>query len=274
MDEAEKETARLHGLVPEQVAWRRAKMVELRERFQQEYPEIASDAFLTPNSDNFIPAELVVIARREEVEPFGPLLIGVDPAGMGPDRTSIAWRRGHRILKVESRRGLNTMQVCGWVSKIIADEKPAAVFIDVGGLGVGVYDRLVELGHQRTAVAVNFGGHPIEPQPLDEAGRPAGGAANRRSEMWAALKKALEEGRTQLPDSDSLQADLTSVGYRYTSAGQLLLESKQDLRKRGVPSPDEADAVALTFAEPSGFRVNKNFNRDLREAYAKQNLYV
>jgi hypothetical protein len=70
-----------------------------------------------------------------------------------------------------------------------------------------------------------------------------------------------------LPDNDSLQADLTSVGYKYTSAGQLLLESKQDLRKRGVPSPDEGDAVALCFAEPSGFPRNKAFNRDLRDSY-------
>jgi hypothetical protein len=85
-------------------------------------------------------------------------------------------------------------------------------------------------------------------------------------------KKALEAGRFQLPDSDSLQADLTSVGYRYNSSGQLLLESKQDLRKRGVPSPDEADAVALTFAEPSGFPRNPRFNRDLRDRY--QGLYV
>jgi hypothetical protein len=90
--------------------------------------------------------------------------------------------------------------------------------------------------------------------------------------MWSNLKKALEAGRFSLPDSDSLQADLVSVGYKYTSDGKLLLESKQDMRKRGVPSPDEADAVALCFADPSGFPRSKNFNRDLSERY--QNLYV
>jgi hypothetical protein len=90
--------------------------------------------------------------------------------------------------------------------------------------------------------------------------------------MWLALKNALESGRFQLPDSDSLQADLTSCGYRYDSSGRLLLESKQDLRKKGIPSPDEGDAVALTFAEPSGFPRNKAFHADLRERYV--GLYV
>jgi len=91
--------------------------------------------------------------------------------------------------------------------------------------------------------------------------------------MWSNLKKALEAGRFQLPDRDSLQADLVSTGYKYNSAGQLLIESKQDMRKRGVPSPDEADAVALCFSEPDGAPIprSKNFNRDLREEY--ENLY-
>jgi hypothetical protein len=165
------------------------------------------------------------------------------------------------------------MEVAGWVNKIIREDNPDKVNIDVGELGVGVYDRLVEMGHRRSVVnPVNFGGKPVEPPPLDETGRPGGGPANRRSEMWGNLKKALEAGRFSLPDSDSLQADLVSVGYKYTSDGKLLLESKQDMRKRGVPSPDEADAVALCFADASGFPRGRNFTRDLTEKY--QGLYV
>jgi hypothetical protein len=82
-------------------------------------------------------------------------------------------------------------------------------------------------------------------------------------------EKVLEEGRFSLPDSDSLQADLVSCGYKYNSEGKLVLESKQDMRRRGVPSPDEADAVALCFSEPdgSGFVRNKNFTQDLRARY-------
>ena len=78
------------------------------------------------------------------------------------------------------------------------------------------------------------------------------------------MKKVLEAGRFQLPDDDSLQADLVSTGYKYQSDGKLLLESKQDMRRRGVPSPDLADAVALCFSEPDGspFPRSKNFNRE------------
>jgi hypothetical protein len=84
---------------------------------------------------------------------------------------------------------------------------------------------LIEQGESRRVVqAVNFGGKPVEPPPLDERGNPAGGPANRRAEMWSNLKKALEEGRVSLPDSDSLQADITSAGYKYNSAGQLLID--------------------------------------------------
>jgi hypothetical protein len=130
--------------------------------------------------------------------------------------TANAWRRGSCIEKIERRRGLDTMQVAGWVAQIIRDDKPAKVNIDVGGLGVGVADRLAEQGcggfGSGVLNRVNFGGKPVQPAPTDENGKPAGGPANRRAEMWSNLKKALEAGRFSLPDSDSLHADLTGAG--------------------------------------------------------------
>jgi hypothetical protein len=265
MDAEEKRLAQLYDLDKEQIAWRRLKIGQLgsADYFAQEYPINPQEAFISSSFDSFIPASLVIAARREEVEdPYGQLVIGVDPAGMGADRTSIAWRKGHAVLKVESRRNLSTMEVAGWVAKIIRTEDPAVVNVDVGGLGVGVYDRLREQGHS-CVQAINFGGKPVEPAPLDETGKPGGGCANRRSEMWLNLKKALEAGRFSLPDSDSLQADLISVGYKFDSGGRLLLESKADIRKRGVPSPDEGDAVALCFAQADGHPRVANFNRKI-----------
>jgi hypothetical protein len=271
--DADEKLAELYGLDKEQIAWRRAKISQLgsADYFAQEYPLTPSEAFISSTFDGFISAELVVKARKEKTEAYGPLIIGVDPAGMGADRTSIAWRRGRCIEKIESRKGMDTMEVAGWVQKIIREDKPAKVNIDVGGLGVGVYDRLYETGSNRRVLnAVNFGGKPVEPPPLDEQGNPAGGPANRRAEMWGNLKKVLEGGRFCLPDRDSLQADLVSVGYKFTSEGKLLLESKQDMRKRGVPSPDEGDAVALCFSEPDGgaFVRDANFHRELIERYS------
>jgi hypothetical protein len=266
----EQTLATLHGLDDEQLYWRRIKISEMRDekRFQSEYPLTPEEAFLASQFDSYITADLVMPARKEDVEPYGPLLIGVDPAGMGADATAIAWRQGHTITKIEKRRHLTTMEIAGWIAKIIRDEKPAKVNIDVGGLGVGIYDRLVEDGHGNVVVAINFGSKPIEPPPLDDTGKPSGGPLNRRAELWLNMKNVLIEGRFSIPDDDGLHADLTSCGYKYDSSGRLILESKQDMKKRGMPSPDSADAMALTFSEPEGSPIPRsiatNFNRTIQ----------
>jgi hypothetical protein len=253
IDEAK--LAEIHRLDKEQLYWRRLKIAELRseELFKREYPLTPDEAFLASKFDSFITSDLVMNARKTtDIEPAGPLLLGIDPAGQGDDATAIAWRRGHRITKIERRRHLTTMEIAGWIASIIRNDKPAKVCIDVGGLGVGIYDRLIEQGHDNVVTAINFGSKPIEPPPLDDTGRPSGGPLNRRAEMWLNMKNVLQEGRFQIPDDDALHADLTSCGYKYDSAGRLVLESKQDMRKRGMPSPDSADAMALTFSEPDG----------------------
>lgn len=274
MTAEESALAELHGLDAEQICWRRNKLSQLGDEnlFCQEYPLTPSEAFIASDFDSFIKPELVLRARKERIEPHGPLILGVDPAGRGADKTAIAFRRGHSIFRIDRRHGLDTMQVTGWVAALIREHSPARVNIDVGGLGIGIYDRLIEQGYPTAQVnAVNFGGKPIEPPPLDETGKPGGGPANRRAELWLNMKNALE-GRFAIPDSDSLQGDLISVGYRYSSDGKLLLESKEDMRKRGVPSPDEGDAAALCFTEPNGSPIPRNawFNRKLEypgEAY-------
>lgn len=265
----EKTLAELHGLDAEQIAWRRAKISQLGsvDHFKREYPLTPDEAFMSSQFDSFITADLVMAARKaKDIEPYGPLLIGVDPAGQGDDATAIAWRRGHCITKIERRHKLTTMEIAGLVQKLITDDKPASVAIDVGGLGIGVYERLVEQGHGEVVKAVNFGGKAVEPPPLDDAGNPSGGNANRRAELWNNVRTALQ-GRFSIPDDDALHADLTSVGYKYDSSGRLLLESKIDMKRRGMPSPDSADAVALCFSEPGGAAIPRsratNFNRAL-----------
>ena len=166
----------------------------------------------------------MVKARREVVEPYGDLIVGVDPASATGDRSAIAWRRGHCITKVKGFRGLDLMQLTGLIGKIIKEDKPARVALDVGGLGIGVYDRLRELGHTRSLIVpVNFGSKAVELPSLGEAGIPAIAYANRRAEIWANMRAALEEGRFQIPDDEALQADLVSCGYSYRSDGRLLL---------------------------------------------------
>jgi hypothetical protein len=247
-DDEEQEYAELYGLDDEQLAWRRAKIVELKDPvlFKQEYPATAAEAFQMSGHDSYIPAALVAKARKTVCDPSGPLVIGFDPAWVGSDRHSMAFRKGRCLFKIESKSKLDTMQSAGWAKQVIDQHKPARMFIDVGGVGAGVYDRLREMGYDRIVRAINFGSSPLEPE------RPEGGGPlNRRAEMWMKSKEWLEDpAGAQIPDLDSLQADACGPTYKWDSNTRLKLESKEDMRKRDVPSPDEWDAVALTFAEP------------------------
>jgi hypothetical protein len=257
LDEEETAYAELYGLDMEQMVWRRAKIADLKDPalFKQEYPATAAEAFQMSGHDSFIPPALVAQARKAKCAESGPLVIGYDPAWMGDDRHSMAFRQGRRVLKVESKSKLDTVNAAGWCKQVIDTHKPAKMFIDVGGVGAGVYDQLMHMGAPYSTVvkAVNFGSAPFEPQPLDNKGRPSGGPLNRRAEMWMKSKEWLEDpAGAQIPDSDSLQADACGPSYKYDSHTRLILEKKEDMRRRDVKSPDEWDAVALTFAEPVG----------------------
>lgn len=254
-DAEETEYAALYGLDREQMAWRRHKVVELRDPilFKQEYPATAAEAFQLSGHDSFIPPMLVARARKAKCDASGPLVIGFDPAWVGGDRHSMAWRQGRKVTKVESRVKLNTVESAGWLKQVIDRDKPVRVFIDVGGVGAGVYDQINEMGdpYSRIVEAVNFGSAPYEPPPLDDQGRPSGGPLNRRAEMWMKSKEWLEDpAGVQIPDSDSLQADACGPTYTYDANTRLKLEAKDHMRARQVLSPDEWDAVALTFAKP------------------------
>jgi len=253
------------------MAWRRTKIDELGDAmlFKQEYPATAAEAFQMSGHDSYIAPMLVAKARKAKHGPSGPLVIGFDPAWKGGDRHAMAWRQGRCVTKVLARRGLDTMEAAGWAKQVIDADRPKKFFVDVGGVGAGVYDRLKEWGepYSSIVVPVNFGSAPLEPPPLDEHGKPSGGPANRRAEMWMKSKQWLEDpAGAQIPDSDALQADACGPSYRYDSNTRLHLESKEDMRRRGLSSPDEWDAVALTFAEPVA-PSPANFHRKLVYRY-------
>lgn len=253
MDDEEAEYAGLHGCDDEQMVWRRAKIAELKDPllFKQEYPATAAEAFQTTGHDSFIGAGLVLKARKASLQPFGPLVVGVDPKRDGTDRFAIAWRSGRKVLKVESDPAqIDTVRAAGKIKDIIDLDRPDMVFIDAGG-GAGIYDILVSWGYRSRVTLVNFGGSPLRPPRFDAGGKPMAGFANRRAEMWGLSKEWLEdEGGADIPDLDSLQADACGPGYRRDTNQRLLLESKDDMKRRGIRSPDEWDAIALTFAAP------------------------
>ncbi|WP_332823272.1 hypothetical protein [Stutzerimonas kunmingensis] len=253
LDAEEQEYAALYGLALGQMAWRRNKIAELKDPalFKQEYPATAAEAFQMSGHDSYIKPALVATARKAQCDESGPLVIGLDPARYGDDGSAMARRRGRKVSKVERRYKLSTMECAGWAKQVIDTEKPARMFVDVGGLGAGVYDRLVEMGYGEIVRPINFGGKPFEPPRLDDDGREIPGPLNRRAEMYMKSKEWLEDvAGADIPDDDALQADACCPGYKYDSNTRLQIESKDDIRRRGSPSPDGWDAVALTFAEP------------------------
>jgi hypothetical protein len=245
----ETELQLLYGLTKEQIAWRRAKIIDLsvagqngEKAFKQEYPCHANEAFQMTGEDTYIQPEIVMHARKaDQVERYGAIVIGVDPARFGDDRTSIIRRQGRVAYGLESYAKKDTMEITGIVHNIIKKENPTKVFVDVGGLGAGVVDRLNELGYRDKVVAVNAGVKALDENRF----------VNKRAEMWGEMRGWLEEVPVKIPDIDSLHADLCSVKYKFDSNTRLSLERKEDLKKRGIRSPDEADALALTFAYPA-----------------------
>lgn len=234
------------GLEVEHLLWRRQKLLEFsrdyitaNERFCVEYPMNALDAFRASGEDRFIKPHLVMQARSNTVDSKAPLVIGVDPALGDNDRLAIIRRRGRLCYNLETYKNHSSMQIVGLVREIIRKENPAKVCIDCIGIGDGIVDRLKELGYGDIIEAVNVARKALNQEQF----------ANRRAELWHEMREwlACEQG-VQVPDRDDLQADLTGLSYKHKSNGQLILESKEDLKKRGIDSPDTADALALTFA--------------------------
>jgi hypothetical protein len=228
-----------------QMVWRRLKIIELKDPmlFKQEYPATAAEAFQVSGADPYIKAETVMAARDAVVaDAFGDKKLGVDPARFGTDRTSICYRQGRKVQWIRSYSKKDTMQVAGLVRMAIKEVGAKQCAIDVGGLGAGVYDRLVELVPETECelVQVNSAESPIDGQKY----------TNKRAEMWGMTREWLEKQPASIPNSDELQADLTQIKYFYDSNNALKMEKKEDMKKRGFRSPDMADALGLTFAQP------------------------
>lgn len=175
---------------------------------------------------------------QREMYEIAPIVIGVDVARFGDDQSVIVVRQGLKLLKMLKYREIDTMQLASIVANLIDTDKPDAVFVDDGGVGAGVVDRLHQLGYRRQVLGVNFGAAATESAVY----------ANKRAEMWARLKAWLEQG--QIQDDQELISDLVGPEYQFDLKERMILEKKVDMKKRGLQSPDCGDALALTFAEP------------------------
>lgn len=180
-------------------------------------------------------------------------IVGVDVARFGDDQSVIRTRIGRdaSMFKPQRFRGLDTMQLASRVVEHVGMLRNAGyrvvVFVDGGGVGGGVVDRLNQLAIE--VVEVQFGSKADDPRKY----------ANKRAEMWGRMRDWLEIG--SLEKDEELVTDLTGVEYGFTKADQILLESKESMKKRSLASPDDADALALTFAYPVPDYINHDIGR-------------
>ncbi len=189
----------------------------------------------------FIPSDLVERAATGPITPdqysFAPKVLGVDVARFGDDQSVILKRQGLCArFPVRKFRGVDTMRLASLVAEEIAAWKPDAVMVDVVGIGAGVVDRLRQLGHD--VIEVNAGAAATDDKTYH----------NKRVEMWGKLRDWLKAGGV-IEDDAELKSDLTAPEYTFDAKERFVLESKDDLKARGMASPDSGDALALTFAE-------------------------
>jgi phage terminase large subunit len=199
--------------------------------------------FPDSEDDVVVPLHLCEAAIGRKVEP--PDLIrpvwGLDVARFGSDRTALAKRRGNVQLEpIKSWRGKDTMQTAGLIAKEYEDadklDRPSEILVDVIGIGAGVVDRLNELGL------------PVRGVNVAESAAVSERFMRLRDELWFKAREWLEAKDSKLCDDQALVGELTCVKYEITSGGKIKVEGKDDLKKRGMQSPDLADSWNLTFA--------------------------
>jgi hypothetical protein len=208
--------------------------------------------FPNASSLQFISSELADAAARGDRDISWirdePLVMGVDVARFGDDASVLRFRRGRdaRSIPAIKLRGADTMQLAARIADESIRLRVDAIFIDGGGVGGGVVDRCRQIGLKVTEV--QFGG-VADRAPIGEDGAIA--YANKRAEIWGNLKEWLRDGA--IDDDPELLADLTGVEYGYvlrSGRDAIQLEAKADMKRRGLASPDDGDALALTFSYP------------------------
>jgi hypothetical protein len=182
---------------------------------------------------------MAAVERKVEVDIDAPLIIGVDVARFGEDKCVIAFRQGRdaNSIRWQDYKKISTVQFARHIAEAIDKYDPDAVFVDGNGVGGGVVDMLRDMKYN--VIEVQSGAS------ADEALQ----YANKRTEMWCKMADWLKVG--VIPAIQTLKDDLTSPEYLYKGAdNQKMLEPKDKTKKRGFASPDFADALAMTFAQP------------------------
>lgn len=228
--------------------------------------------FPRASSAQFIEQDLVDDCHRYKAEGYltQPVILGLDVARFGDDQTVLVRRQGRHWKVLQRWRGLDTVNVGARVAAVLDEEEVDAIVIDGDGVGAGVIDYLRARNYDRRDgrdILHEFhgAGTPEDPQRY----------FNRRAEVWGLMREAMRAG-VELPRDVELDADLTGPEYFFTHRSGhdvIQLESKKDMKRRGLSSPDAADAFAMVYAvkiRESGARRRSSYDDAVRGAGARQ----
>ncbi|HEY8354397.1 MAG TPA: AAA family ATPase [Methylophilaceae bacterium] len=240
--------------------WVEEKRIQWGEDSPMWYSRVLGE-FPEQGDDTLIPLAWIEAAQERwceymNREPDGdePVELGVDVARYGSDSTVIVVRRGICAEIVRVIRGQNTMQVTGAVIDALRSTGATVAKVDVVGIGAGVADRLKELDW------------PVQEMNAGEPARDKERFVNRRAEWYWALRERFQKGDIAIEPDEELAAQLASLKFKFDSRGRIQIESKEDMRKRGLPSPDKADALMLAFAESGAQPLDEDILEILRRA--------
>lgn len=207
-----------------------------RVRVLGEFPKSEDDTVISLSD-----VEKAVVNDVQDNEQL-PVYIGCDVARFGNDKTVIVVRRGNKVLSLQDKYQLSTMDTCGYlmmeINKYLIKSPQIFVNIDDSGVGGGVVDRMRELTQSMPTVIINGINNGSTAEASDKY-------VNRGTELWFNIRENIR--LWQIPNDEELIAQLSTRRYGFTNA-KLMLERKDDMKKRGLDSPDKADALALAFA--------------------------
>ncbi|MGH9452336.1 MAG: terminase [Terriglobia bacterium] len=195
--------------------------------------------FPRAGGSQFIGGDMVAAARKFRAADVSalPKILSVDVARFGDDQTVIGARQGRKFSILEKLRGKDTVFVANRVIEWREKEKPDAVVVDGDGIGAGVVDQMRYRGFGERLFEFHGGQNALNSDAY----------FNRRAETWGAVRDWLAAG-AEIPDDPELAADLAAPEYGFSARQQIQLERKEDMKKRGLASPDSGDCLAMTFS--------------------------
>lgn len=225
----------------------------------------------TAATTQFMPVDVVRAARRRTPveDPGAPVIVGVDVARFGDDQSVIATRIGRDAQSIPMKKYTHqdtqnlALKVAEHVDWLMDNGYGCEIInVDGGGVGGGVIDKLKQIGYNVNEVA--FGGTATDKNKY----------SNKTTEMWDRMRAWIRTG--SIPDMEELEQELVGREYGFVANDRLMLESKKDMKKRGLPSPDHGDALALTFATQVARRDTLHFRRNnfpRRQAVSEYDIY-